>query len=606
MRRESTSLDPEVQLGKRKPRREKPDKQPALFDSRLVLIRAFKEVAGAGALAKSKGRAQSTGQKGAARRQDRSVMQRCAVRISYADNKNNGTWAAHGRYIERDGAQYSKDEIHSIDAEGLENDREFGRGIHQRSYSDAPTIGSELPTVTGNHLHTLPELDVVGGQAGAEVLLSADSPYDMDGFREAYAARLRRLRAGDGPAPRQDRPAKSIRGSNPGDGRRRASVVRGRGDGLKVSRTALMDPVFSSDETPGKAYDVLREWEKAGDPRIFKFIVSPEFGERVDHRRLTRDLFKAIEADLGVGLQWVAVTHHNTDHPHTHVALRGLTREGGELRFSRQYLSHHIRQHAQAAVTRQLGYRSELDRIRAAQREVGATRVTSLDRMLLKGAASQPAVEGWKPVGALPTHAPRTQLVQRLEALETMGYARKSLGTWYVSENLQGALSAMQRATDRQRALRAGQLAVSDSRLPLVVTPVAKLNGIEGRILGHGEEDSSGKRYMLLESIAGKVHYVYHFFELAKLREGGGLKPGSYVVFKVRRQNAGGRWKAVLDATELGDAERLLSDPRYLRRAARGAMPDTVYGGWLGRRAAALRQVQAQQELERSKPRQER
>ena len=72
---------------------------------------------------------------------------------------------------------------------------------------------------------------------------------------------------------------------------------------MKVSRTALMDPVFSSDETPGKAYDVLREWEKAGDPRIFKFIVSPEFGERVDHRRLTRDLFKAIEADLGVGLQ---------------------------------------------------------------------------------------------------------------------------------------------------------------------------------------------------------------------------------------------------------------------------------------------------------------
>lgn len=374
---------------------------------------------------------------------------------------------------------------------------------------------------------------------------------------------------------------------------------------MKVSREALLDPVFGSDEQPGKAFDVLRAWEKAGDPRIFKFIVSPEFGERIDHRRLTREIFQAIEADLGVGLEWVAVTHHNTDHPHTHVALRGLTREGGELRFSRQYLSHHIRQHAQAAVTRQLGYRGELDRIRAARREVGATRFTNLDRMLLGAGGALPAAEGWQAVGALPTHGLRTQLVQRLGTLEAMGYARKSLGVWYVSENLRAALSAMQRATDRQRALRAGQLAVSDSRLPLVVTPVAQLDGLEGRILGHGEEDNSGKRYMLLESIHGKVHYVYHIKELQSLREGGGLKPGDYVAFKVRWQNTGGRWRVGLEAQELGDAERLLSDPRYLRRAAHGAEPETVYGGWLGRRAAALRQVRAQP-LQRVKPPQER
>lgn len=349
----------------------------------------------------------------------------------------------------------------------------------------------------------------------------------------------------------------------------------------------------------------MAEWEKAGDPRLFKFIISPEFGERVDHRRLTRELFARIEQDLGARLEWVAVTHHNTDHPHTHVALRGVRADGQELRFSRQYLSHTIRQHAQAAATRQLGYRTELDVIQAARREVGQTRFTGLDRQLLAAESHLPAAEGWRPVGPLPARGLRTQLVQRLETLEAMGYARKSLGTWYLSQNLQGALGALQHATDRQRALRAGHLAVSDSRLPLIVTPAAQLHGVEGRILGHGEEEGSGKRYLLLESIDAKVHYVYHNNEITDMRRRSQLKPGHYVRFSTSWQSRTGRWRGVLEVQEFGDAERLCADSRYLRRWADTEPPAQVYGGWLGRRIAAIRLAQGQQRS-RFKPSQER
>jgi len=34
----------------------------------------------------------------------------------------------------------------------------------------------------------------------------------------------------------------------------------------------------------------LQEWQGAGDPRIWKLIISPEFGERLDLQRLTRDV----------------------------------------------------------------------------------------------------------------------------------------------------------------------------------------------------------------------------------------------------------------------------------------------------------------------------
>jgi len=33
--------------------------------------------------------------------------------------------------------------------------------------------------------------------------------------------------------------------------------------------------------------EVLDRWQKAGDPRLWKMIVSPEFGERIDLNRLT-------------------------------------------------------------------------------------------------------------------------------------------------------------------------------------------------------------------------------------------------------------------------------------------------------------------------------
>ena len=73
----------------------------------------------------------------------------------------------------------------------------------------------------------------------------------------------------------------------------------------------------------------LDGWQHAGDERMWKLIISPEFGERVDLPKLTQrsdgeDGLTTREADL----EWVAVTHHNTEHPHVHVALRGVDRTG--------------------------------------------------------------------------------------------------------------------------------------------------------------------------------------------------------------------------------------------------------------------------------------
>jgi len=90
----------------------------------------------------------------------------------------------------------------------------------------------------------------------------------------------------------------------------------------------------------------LGQWQSAGDQRLFKLIISPEFGERLDLKRHTRELMARMEHDLGLRLEWVAVAHFNTDRPDVHIALRGRT-DAGPLRLPRDYIKQGIRDNAE-------------------------------------------------------------------------------------------------------------------------------------------------------------------------------------------------------------------------------------------------------------------
>jgi hypothetical protein len=62
----------------------------------------------------------------------------------------------------------------------------------------------------------------------------------------------------------------------------------------------------------------------AGDRHQFRIIVAPEdAAEYEDLQGYTRRLMASVEQDLGTRLDWVAVDHHNTGHPHSHVVVRG-------------------------------------------------------------------------------------------------------------------------------------------------------------------------------------------------------------------------------------------------------------------------------------------
>ena len=202
----------------------------------------------------------------------------------------------------------------------------------------------------------------------------------------------------------------------------------------------------------------LSEWQKAGDPRVFKFILSPEFGERVDLERLTRELLSRMQRDLGRQLEWAAVAHFNTGHPHVHLVLRGRTK-AGPLELERDYIKHGIRQHAENLCTAQLGFRTELDAFEAERREVDAPRVTSLDRTIARRAFGQTddgtvvLPSDTEPSSDL-RQARQQLLTGRLRTLRTMDLAEEvNRGCWRVDPAFLSLLQAMQMSQDRQKVL---------------------------------------------------------------------------------------------------------------------------------------------------------
>jgi hypothetical protein len=141
----------------------------------------------------------------------------------------------------------------------------------------------------------------------------------------------------------------------------------------REAKAKAKDAGFSATADGIDVAKTLDAWQTAGDQRLFKLIISPEFGERLDLRRHTSELLSRMERDLGARLEWVAVAHFNTGHPHVHIALRGRT-DAGPLRLARDYIKQGIRSHAENLCTAQLGFRTQLDALEAERREVDARR----------------------------------------------------------------------------------------------------------------------------------------------------------------------------------------------------------------------------------------
>jgi type IV secretory pathway VirD2 relaxase len=282
-----------------------------------------------------------------------------------------------------------------------------------------------------------------------------------------------------------------------------------------VTRDGEKGQVYSAerDVEDGRAFlDQGRD-----DRHLFRFIVSAEDGaELSDLRTTTRDLMQQMEADLGTKLDWIAVDHHNTGHPHTHILLRGVTEDGKTLNIAGDYIAYGIRERASELVTRELGRQTELDVTKHLEREVEADRFTRLDRMLI---AEQRGREfsDLRPDQDMRDTARqnRALLIARARRLERMGLATEiETGIWMVSSKAEPVLRELGERGDiikaMHRALEREGLAEDRHPGGYVLHRKDATERIAGRVLDKGlGGDELGERVRLvIDAVDGCVHHI--------------------------------------------------------------------------------------------------
>ena len=251
-----------------------------------------------------------------------------------------------------------------------------------------------------------------------------------------------------------------------------------------------------------------------------------------------------------------------------------------------------VREIAEEFCTRQLGFRTTLDAAEAERREIAETRFTSLDRVILRNArASENGFVFTRTAEKGQNH----HVSSRLIALSRMGLAESAGdGSWLLRSDMEQVLRAMQRAGDRQKTLFAHGELVSDKRLPVEVMDWRQLSSVEGRVLVHGEEEHSGKSFLMLEATSAWIFYIPYTREMQEARSRGGLKTNSLI--RLRRRSDDRMLK--LEVEDFGHAEAVPTNRPLLREKVedlrrQGLRPTEGWGGWLGRYQKALCEIEA-------------
>ena len=252
----------------------------------------------------------------------------------------------------------------------------------------------------------------------------------------------------------------------------------------------------------------------AGDRRQFRFIFAPEDGADLSNMRaFTRDLMGQMERDLGTKLDWVAVDHFNTGHPHSHVVVRGEDEFGKDLIIAQDYLTHGLRHRAQELATMELGLQTEQEIARKREAEITAERFTDIDRGLVADMSAARTIDMRPVAGQAGADHDATLRQGRLRTLERMDLAEQiSSGVWRLSEHLESTLRglgergdiirAMSRAVSRRgREANPEAFVIDGAGEPS--TPKA------GRVIDKRLTDELGDRVgLVVDGIDGRIRHV--------------------------------------------------------------------------------------------------
>jgi type IV secretory pathway VirD2 relaxase len=246
----------------------------------------------------------------------------------------------------------------------------------------------------------------------------------------------------------------------------------------------------------------------SGDRHQFRFIVAPEDGAQYeDLKPLVRRWMKQVEVDLGTRLDWVAVDHFNTGHPHSHVLVRGIDERGQNLIIAREYMSRGLAMRATELVNLDLGPRTDREILEASRREIDQERFTGIDRTLLRARDADGFVTAWHP-----DSIEQSLRAGRLGTLARMGLAiEEERGRYRLDAGLEPTLREMGRRGDIIALMHEQMKRDATGVQPqdYAIYDPTRGEPLIGRVVTRGLADEhSDRMYAIIAAIDGRSHYV--------------------------------------------------------------------------------------------------
>jgi len=368
----------------------------------------------------------------------------------------------------------------------------------------------------------------------------------------------------------------------------------------------------ASDRADGKTF--LERGD--GDRHQFRIIVSAEdAAEYEELKTFTRRLMQQMEADLDTRLDWVAVDHFNTGHPHTHIVVRGKDEDGKDLVIARDYVKFGVRERAAEIVSLDLGPKTDLAVESQLKREVEQERFTSIDRTLLRDRNQDGLVLASTGTNQALSQTLRAGRLQKLKRLDLADEVRPDI--WRLQDELEPTLRRMGERGDIIRTLQRAMSGQTRSpRDYAIIDPNdPDQKTIVGRVMDRGLADELHDRhYLVIDGIDGRTHYA----EIGVARPGDDTPVGAIVQLRPRSGDArpvdrtiteiaaayGGRYSAEIHREHDPAASRAFVEAHVrrleaLRRANAGVMREAD-GSWTiapdhGARAAAFERAQSRQ-----------
>ena len=467
--------------------------------------------------------------------------QNSIIKASYLRNKYPNQWAAHGRYLQRKGAQ-KEDEI-GLGFNAERDDIQIAKELHlwQNSGTADLAVLEKMTGIKGTILDPNDKKSIWVKVSDTEVRLKTD---------------------------------------------------------ISVTKNAVRD---MSKGDFDNVWTMIQQARNGGDERLWKIILSPEAGDKVNLKEHAIKFMEQVQKDLGRKLEWIAIDHYNTDQYHLHFCIRGVDLDGFEVRIDKGYIKEGARKISKQLLTQKLGLRTDDYIIERRAKSVTLEHITELDRILerelkltfqksnivqsctkgqeilndliKKGVVEETdgsetrirshliqkenlvreiAQNDFDKVWAVLHEALykdnyinvrhgsnkkidqelRLQKLARLEFLESMNLAKKhNSALWTLDPTFLDTLKYHQEKNDIQKTLNKHKDNVIDQHLPLTENDLPNIGDrVIGRVIGTGlNERNEDLRYIIVEGIDGIKHYVTAPTSILKLRDNHQLSKGDFV-----------------------------------------------------------------------------